>query len=78
MKSLVASKYVENLSLEQYLDLLTCMKLNIVIQSVVVTILGLIILLSVPTITIVQATTNQSFAANEKMCQQVLNEIPSS
>jgi hypothetical protein len=53
------------------------MKLNIVRQSVIIAIMGIIILMSVPTITNVQATANQSFAANEMMCQwRVLDEGP--
>lgn len=76
MKSLVASKYVESGTVFRLTHVR--MKLNIVIQSIVVTILRLIILLSVPTITNVQATANQLLAVNEKMCRRVLNEVLSS
>jgi hypothetical protein len=43
-----------------------------IIQSVVVAIIGLIILMSIPTITNVQATTNQSLAEIETICQERL------
>jgi hypothetical protein len=52
------------------------MKLNIIIQSVIIAIMGIIILMSVPTITNVQATANQSLAETMKTCQaRLLNEV---
>jgi hypothetical protein len=48
-----------------------------IVQSVVVVIMGLIMLMSVPTIINMQATTNQSLAEIKMMCQwRVLNEVP--
>ena len=51
--------------------------MNMITQNVVVAIMGLTILVSVPTIPNVQTTTNQSLTEIKMMCQgRLLNEVP--